>query len=1119
LPTRMLRLTTLAICHCTLFCGLATAQQQGGPGTPEAGTGALPRGSASGESSIEESPLTLFYLKDEDGTLVPVPGFTLKDFKELYDQRHGLAPRDGRPTYSLQRLSITGRATEHHAELTIDASVVVRRDGWVRVPLRFDRALLREPAAYKGDGTQFLHFADEGEGYVSWIRGTVGGQHQLTLKMLVPTSSVGDETRLRLFVPRATTSELSLKVPVADARGKVSEGATLLSSAKANGNATELRVLGLGGDFELSWHKPNGQVPSIPTALEAEGTILARIDSRSVETTATLSVQSYGAPFDRFQVRLPADSELIPGSPPGYTVVPLDEPEQPEQPMQRRRVVEIRLSKKTSGPVEVHLTTQRPHKVTKTPAWSELAGFEVLNAPRQYGHVAVVTESDWQVLWGPSEGVRRVDQLPAPLQREDVFACFEYFAQPYSLTARLVPKKTRVSVEPYYLLLVDSNQVRLEATLKYTVRGTKIFALEVELPDCKPNWELDEVGPENLVAVDGVSADGAGMLTIPLVQPSAGQIELRIVAHRTIDPDTKTLSVPLPRLPVHAPGSAAVVVAAADNVRLIPDRESMVGLVRQQIAPPVKPPTRQQASLFYRANTSEAIFASGFDVLVQQVSVEVTSRLRLSSQSASVEQKLAYSIAHEPADAFTLQVPRVLAESDELEILHEGQPVEPVRMSDEDSPEADASGSLSETVPMRIAFPGACIGSCEVLVRYPVPAAELRPGVTTRISVPLVMPRDGTFTGQRFMVTAAKGIRMKPAQGPWSVSQSGNGTNGLELVNEEQCHRIDLSAELENADELGATVVERAWVQTWLTHPARQDRAVFAFTSDRKQLPLILPAGAAIGAMEILLDGQRVAPKAGDGDQTVVPLPGDGNRRRYLLELRSEFHQRPRPGRMSIELPRLGGDVWVRRMYWQLVLPRNEHVTAIPPGFTSEFTWGWTGYFFGRKPLLEQLQLETWVGAVNRTLVPEGTNRYLFSGFGKLETCQLRTAGRSWIVLGASGAALIVGLLLIYVPVCRHPGVLVALAAVLFCVGMIFPEPTLLFSQAASLGLALTLLAGLLERSMARRRQGLAAAEPPSSVLERGSSQTYHAPVVTDSQPSTETAPAFPPPPTPDPDA
>ena len=145
--------------------------------------------------------------------------------------------------------------------------------------------------------------------------------------------------------------------------------------------------------------------------LEAEGRILARIDSRNVTTEATLTVRSYGDPFDRFRVRLPRGAELIGGAPSGYSLTPIETGGK----MSDERLVEFRLGKRTTGPVEVQLNTRCAHEIGRPGEWLELSGFDVVKAARQWGHIAVAVVGDWHVLWGEYRGVRQVDQWPESL--------------------------------------------------------------------------------------------------------------------------------------------------------------------------------------------------------------------------------------------------------------------------------------------------------------------------------------------------------------------------------------------------------------------------------------------------------------------------------------------------------------------------------------------------------------------------------------------------------------------------------------------------------------------------------------------------------------------------------
>ena len=97
-----------------------------------------------------------------------------------------------------------------------------------------------------------------------------------------------------------------------------------------------------------------------------------------------------------------------------------------------------------------------------------------------------------------------------------------------------------------------------------------------------------------------------------------------------------------------------------------------------------------------------------------------------------------------------------------------------------------------------------------------------------------------------------------------------------------------------------------------------------------------------------------------------IPVSGDPEQGRHLLELRYQFPERPRRGQMSLELPRLGDNVWARRMYWQVVVPRDEHLLLSPQGFAGEYAWGWSGFLWGRRPSLDQAELERWVARAPR---------------------------------------------------------------------------------------------------------------------------------------------------------
>ena len=445
-----------------------------------------------------------------------------------------------------------------------------------------------------------------------------------------------------------------------------------------------------------------------------------------------------------------------------------------------------------------------------------------------------------------------------------------------------------------------------------------------------------------------------------------------------------------------------------------------------------------------------------------------------------------------------------------------------------DMPSARAEANSSGSTQKRIDLGEAHIGRHVLTVRYPIALAKLNAENLAELAIPLVMPADGDLTENRVEVIASPSIELETRGGPWTVAPGDSAPGdsldhnpgiALGLLAKQRTEQVKLAARLGGNNLSGATEVKRAWIQTQLTGSqsasgsARQDRAVFLFTSTQKQLRLSVPGGVAADEVEILLDGERVTARPTGNGQLLINLSPDANHRDHVLEVSLHTSGPPVRGQMTLEVPSLGPDVWVRRLYWQLVLPSNEHVFVSPQGFTPEYAWDWDGYAWGRKPLLSESELADWVTGYNGagTFAHPGANQYLFSSLGPVENCELRTADRTWIVLCASGAALVLGLLLIYVPVSRHPATLLATAMVLLCVGMLYPEPMLLVAQAASLGLALTLIAGLLQRSVVRRRRGTIMMEASSSIMDTGSTQTQYPPALSGGPASTQSA-AIPPP-------
>jgi len=337
----------------------------------------------------------------------------------------------------------------------------------------------------------------------------------------------------------------------------------------------------------------------------------------------------------------------------------------------------------------------------------------------------------------------------------------------------------------------------------------------------------------------------------------------------------------------------------------------------------------------------------------------------------------------------------------------------------------------------------------------------------------------------------------------------------------------------------GSTIIDRGWIQTWLTDAARQDRALYRFSSSENDLLVTLPDGVGSGGLEVLVDGTRLpAPELDRTNRLRVLLPTGRASQEHLLELRYRFAQREAVGDMTFQSPQFKPGIWVRWLRWQLVLPANEHLFVSPAHFASECSWRWDKILWRRQPALEQRDLELWMepptssasastaGAAATAAaaaaggesqpdtrdqdVAAATNRYLFSTIDAPVPLKVWTASRAKIVFLSSFLVLALGLLLIYVPRVRHPGLLFALGIAAMAGSLLAPDLALLVAQASSLGLVLTLVAAFLRRRVATEVVSTPVPVKGSSraIVDRSATEAYFRSGSAGSHSSTVTAPA-----------
>ncbi len=996
----------------------------------------------------------VYYVRDKDGRLVPLLGFSYEEFLKFFEQERETKPTAAAEPFHLNQMTISGGVKGDRAELDAVFNIQTDTTDWVQIELVGGGAILSEPEKYDGSGEHTLSFDPTSDTYQLRLRGAARSEHKVALKLVVPVNTTGPQHRLELRLPTAAASKMSVAVPE-KSLSLVSHSGAVSVDIKSTGKESEIELLGLGGPLALVWKSNTAATTSSRPSLQATGEILARIDGRSVQFDATLSVRSLGDEFDRFRVKLPPGAQWIEpqSTPTGYVLTPSGD--------EKQQIIDVRLAQRSAGPVEIKLHCERAYDVTKADEELELAGFEILEGVphRQWGHIAVAVVGDWQVNWELRDRVQQIDDLPDDLKNKDVVAGFEYFGQPAKLNVLVTRRKTRINVDPEYVYSIEADRVRLEARLKYSIGGAKAFSLDVGLP----GWEIDELGPPEIVDDEAVIGTTSESLRLPLVQAVSGDVEVVLKAHRNLDISVGKLEISLPTLSADVQGPAVVAVVPDNNISVRPIESETSGLRRETTIIGMRLPSRQQPPLVYRADQSQAKFVAEVQKLPQVLQAAVANTIDVDRSEVRIEQTIRYHVEHEPLAALSLDVPMELLRSGaKWEINCDGQPL-PLPIF---NPSPNAA-----VAKLQIPLNAPHIGDFEVRIVDHQRAVVVSAANGAEETEPLVMPADAAVVANTVEFQAAPGFKAQALDGSWiekelpsADPENENGQRQLSADGPKSHIVLAITAESRPGV---ATIVDRAWVQSWISGSRRQDRAVYHVESANDRLEFSLPAEVSRQKIDAQLDGEPANIESPASGKYVVRFLRGGERP-HVLDLRYEIA----PSSISSiagQMPHFPDDVWVERTYWQVVLPGDRNLLSEAGELTSEFAWSWSGVFLSRRDRLNQPELETWTGAAHSAPLPDGTHQYLFSFIGAPGSFLISTVERGQIVFLASLAALTVGLLLIYLPIARRPMVLLMAGGILLILAAWNVDAAILLAQASVLGLVLALVAGCLERIVKRR--------------------------------------------------
>lgn len=1105
--------------------------------------------------AVRESAPEIYYMQDDAGRLVPVPGFRYRDFVDLLRIKEGLPGLPEPPAAVLENVVLraavpsagaadgteAGAARPATCAVTVELTVRQSRSGWVSLPLALDGLLLTAAPRHEGPGRMLLAAdasTDAGAtvaarpksgGYRLWMTGPAEGAGEDLRHSVILTGNIAIEASpthelITLDMPRATASLVELKTPRIEPEVSVrppSLPPRVEPQAGAAGSTVTL--VGLAGTAKIRIGAGRNEAgteaigtdmnrAAIPKAMVES---LVRIDGRVAITEASIRLDNLPPEAATIRVALPPRVTLRSIRSPSALVALEGTEAQPE--------AVIRIDRGADGRGVVELECERPIDPSGREPFEPL-GFAVEKIPtwRQWGRASIVVEGDWQVEWENAEGKRRIDP-PLAARRPGFVAAFAYDAQPARLPLRVLPRGSRVVIEPEYRYDVSATRVALDARLRISVRGAPVSRIVVGLD----GWDVDEVGPASVVDSAAVSSEG-GRLVVPFVQPLSGDAVVDIRCGRLLDHDSSRVGWRIPAPQADLVGPASIIITSQSDIELLPDAGGIRGLVRQ-LTPTTMRSDAERVALAYRLDGTDGIFDATRRFLPRRVDASVAAQADIDESDTIVRETIRFDVAHVPLEFVTLAVPEAVMRTGTLEVRQNGLLLNPSEDADgrsrdgRDDDESDAAATASDAaagqpsppmVQLRAMLAMPLLGAGDVTVEYELPTPTVAPESTVAEDLPLVLPAATRIGRQSIALTVPETLSIDVRGDSWKRDVASLGSIASRTWTTARSQEIvPLAISARKRSPQGDTVVDAAWLQTRLFGDRREDIYRYAVISSAELITLSLPTGFTAAeddaspvesvsdaddatqapAVEVLLNGQPVAGAARADGTVVIELPRRAGNTAWLVELVARRKRGASsllagttgmPTVVSLHAPLFPAGTLQRRFYWELLLEPHDHAIGHPGGWTSQQRWGWGPLGLQRTPVVSRDVLAAWLnsscGAAQLVSDPGGNpgnspssprlavdvpgagSRAVFSGVGP------PGAGRIWVVptwllvLAASGPVLALGLLGVYLPRLRTVPVVLGLAVVTILAAAAFPELAPLVVQSAVPGAALAVLAAAL---------------------------------------------------------
>ena len=383
----------------------------------------------------------LYYVEDDSGRLIPVPGFRYRDFVDLVRLRDGLPAQPEVPGLVLEQLRMNvvlpsvSVSDVTHASVELECVVRSTRPGWGMLPLKLPEMVITEPPEIVGEGEVivtidpspvnspqpvvgnqskgYLQAIDRhsvsDEGFLIWVdekdgmtindakkMSFVSKRYTVMMRGQIPVDVSLDRDQLDITLPAATDSKILIETqrrnPVVTLNaGAITPAVKVLDNQSDTvGSVVEIR--GAVGPTRLQFEEPLSS--RVPVRKLAEATVksVVRVDGRLANIRADFTLANLSPNENLFTVQLPPRSVLLSV---GSNAKILSRDGSVSSP----RIV-LRVDKTVEGTTSFEVVCERSvGSASLKPI--DVGGFSIDEIPawRQWGQVSVFADDDWTVEW------------------------------------------------------------------------------------------------------------------------------------------------------------------------------------------------------------------------------------------------------------------------------------------------------------------------------------------------------------------------------------------------------------------------------------------------------------------------------------------------------------------------------------------------------------------------------------------------------------------------------------------------------------------------------------------------------------------------------------------------